>query len=82
MFSYMKQLCGGRAVRVPQNNTHIRRILQCGIDHGLAEEHVSAARTPQHPLERRQALPKDDSGHKAALLLLFFLRAHVKTERD
>lgn len=45
--------------------TYIGGILQGSLDNGLAEEHVSTAGTPQHPLEGRQTLAQDHSSHEA-----------------
>lgn len=45
--------------------THIGRILQGRLNHGLAEKNIAPAGAPQHPLEGRQTLPENDASHKA-----------------
>lgn len=52
-------------VRIYYNVTYVGGILQGSLDDGLAEEHVSTAGTPQHPLEGRQTLAQDHSSHEA-----------------
>lgn len=47
-------------------NTYRRRVLKRRVNLGLPQEHVPAARAPQHALERRDALAQDHARHETA----------------
>lgn len=57
--------------------TYIGGILQRTLDDSLTQEHVSTARTPQHPLERRQALTQDHASNEAEVCASDMARQNV-----